>query len=140
VRAQRSVFTALLGEAPADTAARFGAKLSELTPQRAVAAAVAWVEVGGPLEAAPLDPMKLTELCERLFEGDAAAPALRPSAGQKAKAALAARVPGAAAEAGPMVDRVLQSFLRDFGATYLKDGRVDGKRLQALTVAGELAV
>lgn len=140
VRLQRAVFAAVLGEAPAETAARFGAKLSELTPQRALAAAVAWAEVGGPFEAVPLDPIKLTELCERLFDGDAASATLRPSAGQKAKAALAARVPPAAAEAGPMVDRVLQGFLRDFGATYLRDGRVDGKRLQALPVAGELTV
>lgn len=41
VRAQRAVFTALVGSSPGEAAARFGVTMAELTPQRLFAAVVA---------------------------------------------------------------------------------------------------
>lgn len=36
-----------------------------------------------------------------------------------------------------MAQRVLQGFLKDFGAAWQKDGRVDAKRVLALPIAGQ---
>ncbi len=137
VRAQRTVLMGLLEPTPAEVVARFGVKLSELTPQRLLAAAVAWAEVDGAAQARPFARGRLVELCSRLFTGTPGAEALSPRAGERAIAALAG--PGRDAnEVKAMVDRVLQAMLNDFGRTWLRDLRVEAARLIALPVEGEL--
>jgi hypothetical protein len=140
VRQQRAVFQALLGASPAEVISRFGSKLSELTPQRLFAAVVANAEVSGRVDVAPLPELGLTELCGRLFEDEGPAPRLRASAGQRALEALR----GALAVGGPeletMVQRVLAAFVADFGAGWLKDGRVAREKVVVLPIAGQLVV
>ena len=138
VRAQRAVFSELLGSSPAEVVARFGVKLADLTAQRLFAAVVARLEVGEPPGPAPFPALRLTELCARLFDGDPAAPRLSPAAGAKAVEALRARVPGGEAVVKPMVDRVLEGFRAEFGAKWLRDLKVEAKGLLALPVEGEL--
>ncbi|MEW6434298.1 MAG: DUF6178 family protein [Myxococcota bacterium] len=140
VRAQRTVLQALLGPSPGDVVARFGVTLAELTPQRLFGAVVARAEVDGVVDAAPLPELKLTELCERLFEERGPSAALRDSAGRRASEVLKASLTEAGPELDVMVARVLQAFLQDFGATWAKAGRVDAKRVQALPLDGQLPV
>ncbi len=137
VRAQRAVLLGLLGPSPAEVVARFGVKLSELTPQRLLAAAVAWAEADGEARAQPFARGRLVELCSRLFTGGVGTEALSPKAGERAVAALAGpdRDP---AEVKAMVDRVLQAMLSDFGRTWVKDMKVEAAKLVALPVEGEL--
>lgn len=141
VRAQRQVFGALLGAVPAEVVARFGGqKLNEVTPQRIFAAVVGRLEVGEPAGPGPFPALKLTELCARLFEGEAALPRLRAGAGDKAREALAAQLPQVAGEVRAMVDRVLSAWLADFGGAWLRELKVDAKKVLTLPIEGELQV
>lgn len=138
VRAQRSVLQALLGPSPGDVVARFGVSLAELTPQRLFGAVVARAEVDGVVDASPLPALALTELCARLFEEQGPQVVLRGSAGKRALEVLRASITEAGPELDVMVQRVVQGFLKDFGAAWVKDGRVDAKRVLVLPIAGEL--
>jgi hypothetical protein len=139
VRAQRAVFTALLGSSPGEAVARFGVTLAELTPQRLFAAVVALAELHGVVDVGPVPALELTELCARLF--DEAIPAkLRASAGARALEVLSQKVLDARPELEVMVARVLGTLLAEFGPLWAKDGRLDPKRVTALPVAGYLAV
>lgn len=140
VRQQRAVFQALLGASPAEGISRFGSKLSELTPQRLFAAVVANAEVSGRVDVAPLPELALTELCGRLFEDEGPAPRLRASAGQRALEALRGALSVGGPELETMVQRVLAAFVADFGAAWLKDGRVARERVVVLPIAGQLVV
>lgn len=140
VRAQRSVLQALLGPSPGDVVARFGVTLAELTPQRLFGAVVARAEVDGVVDAAPFPELKMTELCTRLFEERGPSVVLRESAGQRALEVLKASFTESGAELDVMVPRVLLTFLKDFGAAWAKDGRVDAKKVIALPIEGELPV
>jgi len=137
VRQQRAVFSALLGASPAEVVARFGVTLAQLTPQRLFAAVAARAEVDEVLDVAPFPAGRLSELCARIFE-EGPPPRLRESAGKRAKALLASKLTEGAAELGPMVDRVLAAFAADFGAAWVKDLKVDPKKLMVLPVTGEL--
>ncbi|MFZ5445782.1 MAG: DUF6178 family protein [Myxococcota bacterium] len=139
VRHQRAVFQALLGESPAEVIARFGAKFSELTATRLLAAVVARAEVDEVLEVAPFPSLKLTELCTRIFEeAPVTGAVLRASAGKRALATLEARLQVDAAELEHMIGRVLATFLSDFGQAWAKDGRVAREKVTALPIAGEV--
>ena len=140
VRAQRSVLQALLGPSPGDVVARFGVTLAELTPQRLFGAVVARAEVDGVVDAAPFPELKMTELCTRLFEERGPSVVLRESAGQRALEVLKASFTESGAELDVMVPRVLLTFLKDFGAAWAKDGRVDAKKVIALPIEGQLPV
>jgi hypothetical protein len=140
VRVQRQVFQALLGSSPAEVITRFGVPFKDLTPQRLFAAVVARLEVDEPAGPAPFPALKLTELCARIFEGEATLPALRQGAGDKAKAALALQFPSAAGDVATMVDRVFVAFLSDFGAAWVRDLKVDPKKVMALPIEGELPI
>lgn len=137
VRNQRAIFSALLGPSPAEVVARFGVTLGELRPQRLFAAVAAGAEVDEVLDVTPLPAGRLPELCARIFE-EGPPPRLRESAGKRARALLASKLSEGAAELGPMVDRVLATFAADFGAAWVKDLRVDPKKLLVLPVTGEL--
>lgn len=139
VRAQRAVLQALLGASPAEVAARFDAKLAELTLQRLFAAVVARAEVDEVVEVAPFPELRLTELCERLFEEVEGAVALRATAGKRALATLQARLLDNP-ELEPMVQRVLHAFLADFGAAWLRDGRVSHEKVLALPITGQVVL
>ncbi|MFO0600048.1 MAG: DUF6178 family protein [Myxococcaceae bacterium] len=136
VRHQRAVFQALLGTSPAEIIARFGSRLSELTPQRLFAAVVARAEVDEIVEVAPFPELRLTELGERLFEDGGRNAVLRASAGRRALATLESKLSVNAPELELMVQRVLGAFLADFGPAWLKDGRVAKDKLVALPVTG----
>ncbi len=134
VRQQRAVLAALLGPSPADVVARFGMTLAELTPQRLFAAVVARAVVDGVLEAAPFPELRLTELCERLFEQKGPAAVLRESAGKRAVAVLGETLADGGAELESMVQRMLAAFLADFGAAWAKEGRVGRNQVAVLPV------
>lgn len=138
VRAQRQVFQALLGGSPAEVIARFGVPFKDLGAQRLFAAVVARLEVGEEPGPAPFPALKLTELCARIFEGEATLPGLSKAAGEKAKSLLGVQFPGFEAEVRSMVDRVMTAFLTDFGAAWLRDLKADPKKILALPVEGEL--
>lgn len=140
VRQQRAVFNALLGSSPADVIARFGAKLSELTPQRLFLAVVAHAEVSGLVDVAPFPELRVQELVTRLFDEQGRQPVLRVSAGARAVEVLSAKLAESGPELGVMVNRVLQTFLADVGPRWLQDGRVDARRITALPIAGHVVV
>jgi hypothetical protein len=140
VRQQRAVFQALLGRSPAETIARFGTRLSELTPQRLFAAVVANAEVSGRVDVAPLPELALTELCSRLFDEAGPPPRLRATAGKRAHEVLTAGLAVGSGELEAMVQRVLGAFLGDFGAAWLKEGRVARERVLTLPIAGQPVV
>jgi hypothetical protein len=138
IRTQSTVFSALLGPSPAETVARFAVKLAELTPQRLFTAVVARAEVDEVIDAAPFPSMRLQELVNRVFEEAGPAAKLRASAGARALAVLEKNMPEAGPELKVMIDRVLTALLRDVGAAWAKDGRVDQKKIIVLPVMGEL--
>lgn len=131
VRRQRAVLQALLGAQPQEVIARFGVKFSELTPQRMFAAVIAWAEIDGSIEVAPFPELKVTELAARIFD-DGASVALRASAGKRAFTVLSEKLAVDGPELKTMIDRVLQSFAADFGAAWVKDGRVPRNQITTL--------
>ncbi len=127
--AQVEVFRALLGgseEAARQVLARFGVALSVLGPERLFAAAVAMAVLDGRVDPRPVPQGRTVELGERLFEGTAQAPRLRPSAAERALAVLE---PTVAAEARPelrrMVNTTLERLLAELGAPYFQEGRLN---------------
>jgi hypothetical protein len=138
VRQQRAVFQSLLSPSPAEIIARFGSTLAELTPQRLFAAVVARAEVDELVDVAPFPELKLTELCSRVFEEAGPVVRLRASAGKRALAALQGKLALAGPELETMIQRVLGTFVTDFGAAWLKDGRVAREKIVALPITGQL--
>jgi hypothetical protein len=127
--AQVEVFRGLLGgseSAAREVLARFGVALPVLGVERLFSAAVAMAVLDGRVEPRPVPLGRTVELAERLFEGTAQAPRLRPSAAERALAALE---PAVAAEARPelrrLVDSTLERLLGELGAPYLQEGRLD---------------
>ncbi|MCA3011540.1 MAG: hypothetical protein INH41_03980 [Myxococcaceae bacterium] len=137
VRHQRAVFTALLGPSPAEVIARFGAKLSELTPQRLLLAVVARAELDGVVDVAPFPELRVQELVTRLFDEQNRQAVLRPSAGARAVEALSTTLVEGRAEVEAMVARVLAVLLDDVGRRWVDEGRVDPKQVVALLIAGQ---
>jgi hypothetical protein len=138
VRAQRSVFGALLGPSPAEIVARFGVGLAELTPQRLFAAVVARATVDGVVDVAPFPSLKLTELCARIMSDAGPSPTLLSSANRRSLDVLRSTIAGADAELELMINRVLKGLAADLGPAWLRDGRVDPKRVMALPIEGEI--
>lgn len=132
VEQQADVFKALLGPDPAGAIARFGALFHKLGADRLFASALAHGVLDGAARVAPVSPARLQELGGRLFEGDAAAPALRRAAPERALAALEPAVPEPLrAELRRMVDAALARWLRDLGAAFLRDGRMNAAAAKA---------
>jgi hypothetical protein len=126
VEQQAEVFRALLSPDPAAAVARFGVRFHKLGADRLFASLLAGAVLDGTARAAPVPPARLEELGGRLFEGDAAAPSLRRTAPERALAALEPAVPEPLrAELRRMVDAALARWLRDLGAAFLRDGRMD---------------
>jgi hypothetical protein len=127
--AQVEVFRVLLGgsESPArEVLARFGVALPALGLERLFAAAVALAVLEGRVEPRPVPQGRTVELAERLFEGTAQAPRLRPTAAERALAALEPAVaPEARTELRRMVNTTLDRLLGELGAPYLQEGRLD---------------
>lgn len=138
VRQQRAVFQSLLSPSPAEIIARFGSTLAELTPQRLFAAVVARAEVDELVDVAPFPELKLTELCSRIFDEAGPVPQLRASAGKRALTTLQSKLSLAGPELETMVQRVLATFVADFGAAWVKDGRVAREKIVALPITGQL--
>jgi hypothetical protein len=127
--AQVELFRGLLGgtEAAArDVLARFGVALSVLGVERLLAAAAAMAVLEGRVDPRPVPLGRTVELCERLFEGTAEAPRLRPSAAERARAVLE---PAVASEARPELRRLLDStwerLVGELAAPYFQEGRLD---------------
>ncbi|MCU0697432.1 MAG: DUF6178 family protein [Myxococcaceae bacterium] len=137
VRHQRAIFGALLGASPAETIARFGAKLSELTPQRLFLAVVARAEVDGVVDVAPFPELRVQELVTRLFDEQNRQAVLRPSAGKRALEVFTATLADGHDELEGMVTRALAMLLDDVGRKWVEDGRVDPKKVVALPIAGQ---
>jgi hypothetical protein len=137
VKAHRAVFGALLGASPAEVIARFGVKLSELTPQRLFLAVVARAEVDGVVDVAPFPELRLQELVTRLFDEQNRHAVLRPSAGARAVQVLTATLAEGHGELEAMVARCLAALLDDVGRRWVEDGRVDAKKVVALPIAGQ---
>ncbi len=127
--AQVELFRGLLGRSETharDVLARFGVALNMLGVERLFTAAVALAVLEGRVDPRPVPLGRTVELCERLFEGTAQAPRLRPSAAERARATLE---PAVAAEAQPelrrLVDLTLERMLGELGPPYLQEGRLD---------------
>lgn len=138
--AQVELFRGLLGgtEAAArEVLARFGVALSVLGVERLLAAAVAMAVLEGRVDPRPVPLGRTVELCERLFEGTAQAPRLRPSAIERARAVLE---PAVAAEARPelrrLVDSTLERLVGELAAPYLQEGRLDPALAVVLPMEG----
>ncbi len=127
--AQAELLRGLLGGSEAsarEVLARFGVALSVLGVERLFNSAVAMAVLEGRVDPRPVPAGRTVELGERLFEGTASAPALRPSAAERAIAALE---PAVAPEARPELHRrvrlALERLLAELGAPYLHEGRLD---------------
>jgi hypothetical protein len=127
--AQVELFRGLLGgtEAAArEVLARFGVALSVLGVERLLAATVAMAVLEGRVDPRPIPLGRTVELCERLFEGTAQTPRLRPSAAERARAVLE---PAVAAEARQelrrLVDSTLERLVGELATPYLQEGRLD---------------
>jgi hypothetical protein len=137
--AQVALFQGLLGDASAAHAvvARFGVPMEVLGVDRLFAATVAMAVLEGQVNPRPVPQGRTVELCERLFEGTAQAPRLRPSAPERALAALEPRV---AAEARPELHRLVSATLErlrdELAAPYLQEGRLDPALSVVLPMAG----
>jgi hypothetical protein len=87
---------------------------------------VAMAVLDGRVDPRPVPLGRTVELGERLFEGTAPSPRLRPSASERARATLE---PAVASEARPelrrLVDITLQRMLAEMGGPYLQEGRLD---------------
>jgi hypothetical protein len=106
--------------------ARFGVALSVLGVERLLAATVAMAVLEGRVDPRPIPLGRTVELCERLFEGTAQTPRLRPSAAERARAVLE---PVVAAEARQelrrLVDSTLERLVGELATPYLQEGRLD---------------
>ncbi|MCY1042757.1 DUF6178 family protein [Corallococcus sp. bb12-1] len=120
---------ALLGgaEAPAHTVlARFGVSLDVLGVERLWAAGVAMAVLEERVDVRPVPLGRTVELGQRLFEGTPEAPRLRPSAVERALAALGPAVPeGAREELRRVVNVTLTRLLSELGTPWLREGRLD---------------
>ena len=127
--AQVEVFRGLLGgseEAARQVLARFGVALSTLGLERLFASVVALAVLDGRVDPRPVPQGRTVELGERLFEGTAQAPRLRPSAAERALSVLEPAVaPAAQPELRRMVNATLERLLGELGAPYLQEGRLD---------------
>lgn len=126
--AQVALFQGLLGDASAahQVVARFGVPMEVLGADRLFAATVAMAVLDGQVNPRPVPQGRTVELCERLFEGTAQAPRLRPSATERALAALE---PAVAPEARPELHRLvavtLERLREEIATPYLQEGRLD---------------
>jgi hypothetical protein len=111
--------------------------LSVLGTERLLTAAVAMAVLEGRVDPRPVPLGRTVELCERLFEGTAQAPRLRPSASERARAVLESAV---AAEARPelrrLVDSTLERLVGELAAPYLQEGRLDPTLAVVLPMEG----
>ncbi len=139
VRIQRRIFSTLLGPSPADSIARFGVSLAELSPQRLFAAVVARAEIDAMVVVEPFPQLKVAELCLRILGQGAT---LLDSAGQRARAALKKSLgaPEIDPEIDLMVSRVLTTLAQEMGATWARDLRIDASKVMTLPIAGEIPV
>jgi hypothetical protein len=127
--AQVEVFRGLLGgseESARQVLARFGVALPVLGVERLFSASVAMAVLEGRVAPRPVPQGRTVELGERLFEGTAQAPRLRPSAAERALTVLEPAVaPEARAELRRLVNTTLEKLLGELGAPYLQEGRFD---------------
>jgi hypothetical protein len=140
VRAQRAVFQALLGAAPAEAVGRFGLALSKLRPQRLWNAVVAWAVVDGVVKPAPFAEEKVPALCARAFEAHALGPKAKDEASAAAFEVLKSLAPDTPAEVQVMVDRALSALAKDLGPPFFKDGAVDVKKIEMLPIEGQVTL
>jgi hypothetical protein len=127
--AQGSIFRALLGgteERARTVLARFGVDLRALEVERLFTAAVAMAVLEGRVDPRPLPEGRGTELGERLFEGEPAAPRLRESAAARALTALEPAVePAAQSELRRLVNATLEQLRAELGTPFLQERRLD---------------
>lgn len=127
--AQVAALGALLGgaEASAHTVlARFGVSLDVLGVERLWAAGVAMAVLEEGVDVRPVPLGRTVELGQRLFEGTPESPRLRPSAGERALAALGPVVPQSAREElRRVVNVTLTRLLSELGTPWLREGRLD---------------
>jgi hypothetical protein len=127
--AQVELLCGLLGgteERAREVLARFGVALSVLGVERLCAAAVSMAVLDGRVDPRPVPLGRTVELCERLFEGTAQAPRLRPSAAERARTVLEPAVaPEAVPELRRLVDSTLERLLGELAAPYLQEGRLE---------------
>lgn len=127
--AQVEILRALVGGTPErarEVLARFGLGLNVLGTERLATAAVALAVLEEKVDPRPVPSGRVVEVCERLFEGSANAPRLRPSASERALAVLEPVVPATAREElRRLVGVVLARLLDEIAVPYLQEGRVD---------------
>jgi hypothetical protein len=127
--AQVELFRGLLGgseEAARQVLARFGVALPMLGLERLISAAVAMAVLDGRVDPRPVPQGRTVELGERLFEGTAQAPRLRPTAAERALSVLEPAVAAEArAELRRLVHTTLERLLGELGAPYLQERRFD---------------
>nr|WP_153864842.1 MULTISPECIES: DUF6178 family protein [Myxococcaceae] len=126
--AQGAIFRALLGgsePSARERLARFGVDLKALEVERLFTAAVAMAVLEGRVDPRPLPEGRGSELGERLFEGEPAAPRLRASAAERALAALEPAVEeGARPELRRLVNATLERLRTELGAPFLQERRI----------------
>jgi len=127
--AQVSLFRSLLGGSEArarELLARFGVDLKSLEVERLFTATLAMAVLEGRVDPRPLPLGRGTELGERLFEGEPAAPRLRESARERALSVLEPAVEEAARpELRRLVNATLERLVSELGAPFLQERRID---------------
>jgi Family of unknown function (DUF6178) len=137
---QIAFFRSALGGA--ESAARgalsaFGQSLETLGTDRLLTATVAQAILDGVVRTAPVPSGRLAELCERLFEGTAEAPSLRPEAVARAASVLKGGMDVESAKGvGPLVDKALERLRTELGPAWLTEGRLDPSVGEIVPLAG----
>jgi hypothetical protein len=138
--AQVALLGALLGGTPErarELLARFGVDLSVLGVERLFATVVAMAALEGKVDPRPLPLGRGGALGQRLFEGTAEAPRLKPGVAEQVLAVLAPPVPESArAELRRLIHAMLARLLDELAAPFLKEGKLDATASVLLPMEG----
>ncbi|HYX93172.1 MAG TPA: DUF6178 family protein [Myxococcaceae bacterium] len=137
---QIAFFRSALGGSEAsarEALATFGQSLEALGTDRLLAAVVAQAMLDGVVRARPVPSNRVAELCERLFEGTAEAPVLRPEPAARAASVLKSGLdPETARGVGPLLDRALERLRTELGPAWLTERKLHPALGEILPIAG----
>jgi hypothetical protein len=132
---QIAVLRALLGGTEGEAQRRLLGWPGEPTAERLLASLVAKVLFDGVAALAPIPGTRVTELLERLFEGDPSRPLLREGVREKVNRALEAALPEPLrADARELVNTTLERLRHELASAHLAGSLPPGVRVEILPV------
>jgi hypothetical protein len=133
---QIAVLRALLGGDEATARERLAGWPGEISAERILVGALAQVLLEGTLRVAAVPGARVTELLERLFEGDPARPLLRDGVREKVHRAFEAELPQPLRSDGrELADATLERLKGELAAAHLADTLPPQVRSEILPIA-----